>query len=256
MRAKNGEVMCEKLDWYNKQESLYYVVVKWQSDKEIRDRAPKNLQVAYDQFKKFLNDVDAAIFLHIPCGDCEVNGPHFHGVVRYGDPFGQHLARYKPWRNVVEKMKAVNIKTQSMKVKRDDRAVYKYMMKKPKYFMGASTTEMVLQCKRAGNLWEMDTVEDVNMADIDTEVDETEQDCVEQVSSEYDSMYKAMGLHAVEGETPKTGDMSKYVISDSADDLEIPSSMKRPSCSMAELGLPEQQKKKKKMTNYNRLELT
>jgi Tat protein secretion system quality control protein TatD with DNase activity len=102
----------------------------------------------------------------------------------------------------------------------------------------------------------MDTVEDVNMADIDTEVDETEQDCVEQVSSEYDSMYKAMGLHAVEGETPKTGDMSKYVISDSADDLEIPSSMKRPSCSMAELGLPEQQKKKKKMTNYNRLELT
>jgi hypothetical protein len=149
----------------------------------------------------------------------------------------------------VEKMKAVNIKTQSMKVKRDDGTVYKYMMKKPKYFMGASTTDMVLQCKRAGKLWEMDT-EDVNMADIDTEVDETEQDCVEQVSSEYDSMYKAMGLHAVEGETPKKGDMSKYVISDSADDLEIPSSMKRPSCSMAELGLPEQQKKKKKMTNY------
>lgn len=61
--------MCEKLDWYGKTESLDYVVVKWQSDKEIRDRAPTNLQIAYDQFKKFLNDVDAAIFLHIPNGD-------------------------------------------------------------------------------------------------------------------------------------------------------------------------------------------
>ena len=48
-------------------------------------------------------------------------------------------------------MKAVNIRTQSMKVKRDDGAVYKYMMKKPKYFMGASTTDMVLQCINKGN---------------------------------------------------------------------------------------------------------
>lgn len=183
--------------------------------------------------------------------ETEVNGPHFHGVVRYGDPFGQHLARYKPWRNVVEKMKAVNIRTQSMKVKRDDASVYKYMMKKPKYFMGASTTEMVLQCKRAGKAWEQDCTEDVVMADIDTEIDDSEQDCVEQVSSEYDSMYKAMGLHTVDSESPKKGqDISQYVITDVEVEPEAHCSTKRPACSMAELGLPEQPKKKKKMTDF------
>lgn len=155
--------------------------------------------------------------------ETEVNGPHFHGVISYGDPFGQHLARCKPWRSVVEKMKAVGIRTQSMKVKRDDAAVYKYMMKKPKYFMGASTTDMVLQCKRAKRQWDQDVTEDVNMVDIETEIDDSEQDCVEQVSSEYDLMYKAMGL-SVEKEKPIGGsDITKYVISEPEVETGIPS---------------------------------